>query len=87
MYLNATDVTDIITQEAIGSMGNCIKELLTERNWTQRDLAVRIEKPESHLNKIISGEVSPNLTTARLIADAFGVAIERAFPSDNGATA
>ena len=57
--------------------GQLIAQLLEERGWTQRTLAVVLEKDESTVNKIIAGKGSVTTDTALALQDVFGVEAER----------
>jgi HTH-type transcriptional regulator/antitoxin HigA len=57
--------------------GQLISELLEERGWTQRTLAVVLEKDESTVNKIIAGKGTVTTETALALEDVFGVEAER----------
>lgn len=57
--------------------GQLIAELLEERGWTQRTLAVVLEKDESTINKIVAGKGTVTTETALALEDVFGVAAER----------
>ena len=57
--------------------GQLIAELLDARGWTQRTLAVVLEKDESTINKIIAGKGSVTTDTALALEDVFGVDAER----------
>jgi HTH-type transcriptional regulator/antitoxin HigA len=57
--------------------GQLIMELLDARGWTQRTLAVVLDKDESTINKIIAGKGSVTTETALALEDIFGVSAER----------
>ena len=57
--------------------GQLISELLEERGWTQRTLAVVLEKDESTVNKIVAGKGVVTTETALALEDVFGVEAER----------
>lgn len=57
--------------------GQLIAELLESRGWTQRTLAVVLEKDESTINKIIAGKGSVTTETALALEDVFGVEAEQ----------
>jgi HTH-type transcriptional regulator / antitoxin HigA len=57
--------------------GQLISELLDERGWTQRTLAVVLEKDESTINKIIAGKGTVTTETALALEDVFGIRAER----------
>jgi HTH-type transcriptional regulator/antitoxin HigA len=53
--------------------GQLISALLEERGWTQRTLAIVLEKDESTINKIILGKGTVTTETALALEDVFGV--------------
>ncbi|MGD2118227.1 MAG: HigA family addiction module antitoxin [Chromatiales bacterium] len=53
--------------------GQLIADLLKERGWNQRTLAVVLEKDESTINKIVAGKGSVTTETALALEDLFGV--------------
>lgn len=57
--------------------GQLISELLEVRGWTQRTLAVVLEKDESTVNKIIAGKGVVTPETALALEDVFGVEAEQ----------
>jgi len=57
--------------------GQLISELLDERGWSQRTLAVVLEKDESTINKIISGKSAVTTETALALEDIFQVPADR----------
>lgn len=57
--------------------GQLIAELLNQRGWSQRTLAVVLEKDESTVNKIVAGKGSVTTDTALALEDIFGVEAER----------
>jgi HTH-type transcriptional regulator / antitoxin HigA len=57
--------------------GQLIKALLTERDWSQRTLAIVIGKPETAVNKIISGKQAVDAETALLLEEVFHVPAAR----------
>lgn len=57
--------------------GQLIAELLEKRGWSQRALAVVLEKDESTINKIVAGKGSVTTETALALEDVFGVDAER----------
>lgn len=57
--------------------GQLIAELLEQRGWSQRTLAVVLEKDESTINKIIAGKGSVTTDTALALEDVFGVSADR----------
>jgi len=63
-------------------MKNRIRELRTERGWTQADLAARLEVSRNSVNAIENGKYDPSLPLAFSIADLFGLPIEKIFQRD-----
>lgn len=57
--------------------GQLIAELLEQRGWSQRTLALVLEKDESTVNKIVAGKGAVTTETALALEDVFGVAAER----------
>lgn len=63
-------------------MNNRLKVLRAERNWSQQDLAERLEVSRQSVNAIETGRYDPSLPLAFRIADLFGLAIEDIFQRD-----
>jgi HTH-type transcriptional regulator/antitoxin HigA len=57
--------------------GQLIAKLLEARGWSQRTLAVVLEKDESTINKIIAGKGAVTTDTAIALEDIFGVPAEQ----------
>lgn len=53
--------------------GQLISDLLNQRGWTKRTLAVVLEKDESTINKVIAGKGAVTTETALALEDLFGV--------------
>lgn len=69
-------------------MKNRIRVLRAERNWTQADLASRLEVSRNSVNAIENGKYDPSLPLAFRIADVFALPIEEIFQrEDKGAKA
>jgi putative transcriptional regulator len=60
-------------------VNNRIKVLRAERNWTQQDLADRIEVSRQTVNAIETGKYDPSLPVAFRIAQVFNCRIEDVF--------
>ena len=60
-------------------MKNRLKVLRAERDWSQQDLAARLEVSRQSVNAIETGRYDPSLPLAFRIADAFGLTIEEIF--------
>jgi len=63
-------------------MKNRIRELRTERGWTQADLATRLEVSRNSVNAIENGKYDPSLPLAFSIAELFDLPIEQIFKRD-----
>lgn len=62
-------------------MNNRLKVLRAERNWSQSDLADRLDVSRQSVNAIETGRYDPSLPLAFKIAELFGLAIEDIFVS------
>jgi putative transcriptional regulator len=60
-------------------MKNAVRELRTERGWSQGDLADKLEVSRQTVNAIETGRYDPSLPLAFAIARLFGKAIEKIF--------
>ena len=60
-------------------MKNRLRVLRAEREWSQQDLAQRLEVSRQSVNAIETGKYDPSLPLAFRIADLFGLAIEDVF--------
>lgn len=60
-------------------MKNSIRALRTARNWTQADLAIRLEVSRNSVNAIETGKYDPSLPLAFRIAEVFEMKIEDVF--------
>jgi putative transcriptional regulator len=58
---------------------NRLKVLRAERDWTQADLAQRLEVSRQTVNAIETGKYDPSLPLAFRIARVFGTPIEEIF--------
>ncbi|WP_137752454.1 helix-turn-helix transcriptional regulator [Sphingopyxis sp. L1A2A] len=63
-------------------MRNRLKILRAERDWSQGDLAERLEVSRQSVNAIETGKYDPSLPLAFRIADLFGLPIEEIFLRD-----
>ncbi|MDA0819526.1 MAG: helix-turn-helix transcriptional regulator [Proteobacteria bacterium] len=63
-------------------MNNRLKVLRAERDWSQQDLADRLEVSRQSVNAIEKGRYDPSLPLAFKIADVFDLAIEEIFNRD-----
>ena len=60
-------------------MNNRLKVLRAERNWSQQDLAERLEVSRQSVKAIETGKYDPSLPLAFRIADLFAMPIEAIF--------
>ena len=60
-------------------MKNRLKVLRAERDWSQQDLAPRLEVSRQSVNPIETGRYDPSLPLAFRIADIFDMTIEEIF--------
>ena len=60
-------------------MNNRLKVLRAERNWSQADLAERLEVSRQSVNAIETGKYDPSLPLAFRIARLFELPIEAIF--------
>jgi putative transcriptional regulator len=63
-------------------MKNRLKVLRAERNWSQGDLAQRLEVSRQSVNAIETGKFDPSLPLAFKLARLFGMRIEEIFEDD-----
>ncbi len=67
-------------------MINRLRDLRAERDWSQGDLAARLEVSRQSVNAIETGRYDPSLPLAFRIAELFGLKIEDVFTSPTRAT-
>ncbi len=63
-------------------MNNRLRVLRAERNWSQQDLAERLQVSRQSVNAIETGKYDPSLPLAFRIARLFGLSIESIFLDD-----
>ena len=68
-------------------MRNRLKVLRAERNWSQADLAEKLDVSRQSVNAIETGKYDPSLPLAFKIAAIFGLPIEQIFSADEVAQA
>ena len=73
MLVNTTMVLD--------SMNNRLRLLRAERNWSQQNLAERLDVSRQSANAIETGRYDPSLPLAFRIAELFDLSIEEVFES------
>jgi putative transcriptional regulator len=61
---------------------NRLKVLRAERNWSQADLAEKLEVSRQSVNAIETGKYDPSLPLAFKIAGIFQLTIEQIFDAD-----
>ena len=66
-------------------MRNRLKVLRAERNWSQADLADKLEVSRQSVNAIETGKYDPSLPLAFKIAAVFALPIEQIFSDDDAA--
>ena len=66
-------------------MENRLKVLRAMRDWSQSDLADKLEVSRQSVNAIETGKYDPSLPLAFRIAELFGLAIEQVFTSPSKA--
>lgn len=64
-------------------MKNRLKVLRAERNWSQADLADKLNVSRQTVNAIETGKYDPSLPLAFQIAELFGQKIEEIFFPEN----
>lgn len=63
-------------------MNNRLRDLRTERNWTQAELAQRVSVSRQTINAIEKGKFDPSLPLAFRLARLFQLSIEEVFLDD-----
>jgi putative transcriptional regulator len=63
-------------------MNNRLRVLRAERNWSQADLADRLDVSRQSVNAIETGKYDPSLPLAFKIARLFELSIEEIFTDD-----
>lgn len=66
-------------------MKNRLKVLRAERDWTQADLAKRLDVSRQTINAIEKGKFDPSLPLAFKASRLFGLAIEEVFIDESPA--
>ena len=64
-------------------MKNRLRVLRAEREWSQADLAQRLEVSRQSVNAIETGKFDPSLPLAFKLARLFGTTIEAIFNDEN----
>ncbi len=64
-------------------MKNRLKVLRAERDWSQGDLAERLQVSRQSVNAIETGRYDPSLPLAFRIARLFGLPVESIFSADD----
>ena len=68
-------------------MRDRLKVLRAERNWSQADLADKLDVSRQSVNAIETGKYDPSLPLAFKVARVFGLTIEQIFSDDDVAQA
>jgi putative transcriptional regulator len=63
-------------------MNNRLKVLRAERNWSQADLAEKLEVSRQSVNAIETGKYDPSLPLAFKLARTFALPIEQIFSDE-----
>ena len=63
-------------------MNNRLKVLRAERNWSQAELAQRLDVSRQSVNAIETGKYDPSLPLAFRIARLFGLSLEQIFTDE-----
>lgn len=63
-------------------MKNSVRQLRTDRGWSQGELADKLEVSRQTVNAIETGRYDPSLPLAFAIARLFGKPIEKIFSTD-----
>lgn len=74
----------VVVPEALTLMKNRLKVLRAERDWSQADLAARLDVSRQTVNALETGKYDPSLPLAFKIARLFDSRIEDIF-QDQGA--
>ena len=64
--------------------GDKIRDLRKQRNWSQKDMAEKLEMSVNGYSKIERGETEPPLHRLNQISDALGVPIRELLPNNEG---
>jgi putative transcriptional regulator len=73
----------IALQVKAGDMRNRIRVLRAEKNWTQAELAKRLEVSRNTMNAIENNRYDPSLSLAFRIAKLFGLRMEDVFQDED----
>ncbi len=65
-------------------MNNCLRVLRAERQWSQADLARRLDVSRQTINAVETGKYDPSLPLAFKIARLFERSIEEVFVDSDG---
>ena len=63
-------------------MNNRLKVLRAERNWSQAELAEKLNVARQSVNAIETGKADPSLPLGMRIAKVFGVKVEDVFEGE-----
>ena len=65
-------------------MTNTVRDLRTEKSWSQQDLADKLAVSRQTINAIETGKYDPSLPLAFKLAKIFGKRIEQMFMPEDG---
>ena len=65
-------------------MTNTVRDLRTEKSWSQQDLADKLAVSRQTINAIETGKYDPSLPLAFKLAKIFGKRIEQMFTPEDG---
>lgn len=69
-------------QAGADTMKNRIRVLRAEKNWTQAELATRLDVSRNTMNAIENDRYDPSLSLAFRIANLFGLKMEEVFQNE-----
>ena len=72
----------MVAVAGLTSVKNRLKVLRAERDWSQADLAARLEVSRQTVNALETGKYDPSLPLAFKIARLFGQSIEAIFQDE-----
>ena len=65
-------------------MNNCIQELRTQRNWSQADLAARLDVSRQTINALEAGKYVPSTVLALKLSRLFDKSVNEIFDLEEG---
>jgi transcriptional regulator with XRE-family HTH domain len=64
-----------VKKDIIKEFGNRVRELRTDKNWSQEDLADKTGFHRTYIGMIERGERNPSLKNLKKFAEAFGISL------------